>query len=60
VCHSRVADVLLRDDDGPGDEHYNPEWELRNLGTGFYKFSKDEDVRRTQMEELKSAHDTVS
>lgn len=57
-----MLDVLLRADDGiqGGDEHYNPDWELRNLGTGHYKFSQNEEIRRKQMEELRAAHQTVT
>lgn len=38
----------------PEETHYDPEGEVRTRGTGFYAFSKDEDVRRQQMEELKN------
>ncbi|KAI9929012.1 hypothetical protein ASPWEDRAFT_169153 [Aspergillus wentii DTO 134E9] len=41
----------------PGEMHYNPDAEVRNRGTGFYAFSKDEEVRRKQMEELMSARE---
>ena len=36
----------------PEETHYNPDSEVRNRGTGFYAFSKDEGERRQQMEEL--------
>ncbi|RJE18324.1 hypothetical protein PHISCL_09336 [Aspergillus sclerotialis] len=36
----------------PEDTHYDPDAEVRTRGTGFYAFSKDENVRRKQMEEL--------
>lgn len=36
----------------PEDTHYDAEGEVRTRGTGFYAFSKDENVRRKQMEEL--------
>ncbi|KAA8646269.1 hypothetical protein EYZ11_000602 [Aspergillus tanneri] len=41
----------------PGETHYDADAEVRNRGTGFYAFSKDEDVRRQQMEELMNARD---
>ena len=36
----------------PEETHYNPDSEVRNRGTGFYAFSKDEGERKQQMEEL--------
>ncbi|KAL4882854.1 hypothetical protein BJY04DRAFT_216942 [Aspergillus karnatakaensis] len=36
----------------PDEVHYDAEAEVRNRGTGFYAFSKDEEVRKKQMEEL--------
>ncbi|KAI9374684.1 hypothetical protein BJX61DRAFT_532230 [Aspergillus egyptiacus] len=39
----------------PEEVHYDAEGEVRNRGMGFYAFSKDEEVRRRQMEELMSA-----
>ncbi|EYE94686.1 CCDC174 family protein [Aspergillus ruber CBS 135680] len=41
----------------PEETHYDPEGEVRNRGTGFYAFSKDENVRKQQMEELMEARD---
>ncbi|KAE8351736.1 hypothetical protein BDV28DRAFT_158495 [Aspergillus coremiiformis] len=41
----------------PEESHYDADAEVRNRGTGFYAFSKDEDVRRQQMEELMNARD---
>lgn len=41
----------------PEETHYDPEGEVRNRGTGFYAFSRDEGVRRRQMEELMGARD---
>lgn len=41
----------------PEGTHYDPEGEVRNRGTGFYAFSKDENVRKQQMEELMGARD---
>ncbi|KAJ7274466.1 hypothetical protein B0H12DRAFT_399967 [Mycena haematopus] len=35
--------------------HYDATAEVRAKGAGFYQFSKDEEARKTQMEELKSA-----
>lgn len=36
----------------PEDAHYDAEREVRNKGTGFFQFSKDEEERKAQMEEL--------
>lgn len=36
----------------PPETHYNADAEVRNRGTGFYAFSKDEEVRKGEMEEL--------
>ncbi|KAL5339164.1 hypothetical protein BJX70DRAFT_364558 [Aspergillus crustosus] len=36
----------------PDEVHYDADAEVRNRGTGFYAFSKDEEVRKRQMEEL--------
>ncbi|PYH90858.1 hypothetical protein BO71DRAFT_401812 [Aspergillus ellipticus CBS 707.79] len=36
----------------PEETHYDADGEVRNRGTGFYAFSKDEKVRKQQMEEL--------
>ncbi|KJJ29208.1 hypothetical protein AFLA70_491g000820 [Aspergillus flavus AF70] len=41
----------------PEETHYDADAEVRNRGTGFYAFSKDENVRRQQMEELMNARD---
>ncbi|KAK2767778.1 hypothetical protein FQN54_003937 [Arachnomyces sp. PD_36] len=36
----------------PPEVHYDAEGEVRNRGTGFYAFSRDEGVRGAEMEEL--------
>lgn len=36
----------------PPETHYNADWEIRTKGTGFYKFSKDEEVRKQEMKNL--------
>ncbi|KAF4447558.1 sexual differentiation process protein isp4 [Fusarium austroafricanum] len=36
----------------PPAEHYDADWEIRTKGTGFYKFSKDEETRTAEMEGL--------
>ncbi|KAF4978311.1 hypothetical protein FZEAL_5284 [Fusarium zealandicum] len=36
----------------PPAQHYNADWEIRTKGTGFYKFSKDEETRAAEMEGL--------
>ncbi|KAJ7170622.1 hypothetical protein C8R43DRAFT_1085189 [Mycena crocata] len=37
--------------------HYDASAEVRAKGAGFYQFSKDEETRKAQMDELKSARD---
>ncbi|KAJ7127043.1 hypothetical protein C8R44DRAFT_616805 [Mycena epipterygia] len=37
--------------------HYDATGEVRAKGAGFYQFSKDEETRKSQMDELKSARD---
>ncbi|KAJ5989495.1 hypothetical protein N7481_004705 [Penicillium waksmanii] len=39
----------------PDQVHYDADGEVRNRGTGFYAFSRDEETRKKQMEELKGA-----
>ncbi|WEW55139.1 hypothetical protein PRK78_000567 [Emydomyces testavorans] len=39
----------------PPETHYDADWEIRNRGTGFYAFSKDDEVRRQEMEDLMQA-----
>ncbi|EAW09737.1 CCDC174 family protein [Aspergillus clavatus NRRL 1] len=41
----------------PEETHYDAEAEVRNRGTGFYAFARDEETRRKQMEELMSARE---
>ena len=36
----------------PPETHYDANGEIRNRGTGFYVFSKDEELRKNEMEEL--------
>ncbi|KAK7033065.1 hypothetical protein R3P38DRAFT_781486 [Favolaschia claudopus] len=41
----------------PLGTHYDADAEVRARGAGFYQFSKDEETRKAQMEELKSARE---
>lgn len=41
----------------PPETHYNADGEIRTRGTGFYAFSKDEEVRRGEMGDLLQARD---
>lgn len=41
----------------PPETHYDANGEIRNRGTGFYAFSKDEEVRKEEMEGLLRARD---
>lgn len=36
--------------------HYDVRTEIRNLGTGFYRFSLEEEMRKEQMESIKKIH----
>ncbi|KAL2888139.1 Coiled-coil domain-containing protein 174 [Ceratocystis lukuohia] len=38
----------------PPPTHYDADWEIRDKGVGFYKFSKDEEERKQEMENLKT------
>lgn len=51
---AQMADLAKRRDRSPTPEetHYDAEGEVRNRGTGFYAFSKDEAARKEEMEEL--------
>ncbi|PYH45442.1 CCDC174 family protein, partial [Aspergillus saccharolyticus JOP 1030-1] len=56
----RMADLAKRRDRSvtpPEETHYDADAEVRNRGTGFYAFAKDEDTRRKQMEELRAARE---
>jgi len=41
----------------PDQVHYDADGEVRNRGTGFYAFSRDEETRKKQMEQLKGARE---
>ena len=41
----------------PENVHYDADAEVRNRGTGFYAFSRDEEERKRQMEELRKARE---
>ncbi|KAF3387231.1 hypothetical protein F1880_001032 [Penicillium rolfsii] len=41
----------------PEYQHYDADAEVRNRGTGFYAFSRDEEERKKQMEALEKARD---
>lgn len=38
----------------PPEKHYDASEEIRTRGTGFYQFSRDEDERKREMEELEA------
>ncbi|EAS32637.3 uncharacterized protein CIMG_03661 [Coccidioides immitis RS] len=54
---SRLAERRDRTPTPPPETHYDAEGEVRNRGTGFYAFSKDEEARKQEMEELMQARD---
>lgn len=52
---SQMATLAARRDRSatpPAQAHYDAEAEVRTRGTGFYKFSADEETRQREMEEL--------
>ncbi|KAL2867098.1 CCDC174 family protein [Aspergillus lucknowensis] len=54
IVADQMANLAKRRDRSPTPEevHYDADAEVRNRGTGFYAFSKDEEIRKKQMEEL--------
>lgn len=57
---SQMAHLAARRDRSatpPEQLHYDADAEVRNRGTGFYAFSRDESERQKQMEGLKQARD---
>ena len=55
----RIAEVEQKfsEANNPLNVHYDASTEVRAKGAGFYQFSGDEETRRRQMEELKSARE---
>lgn len=57
---SQMAHLAARRDRSatpPEQAHYDADAEVRNRGTGFYAFSRDETERQKQMEDLKHARE---
>lgn len=57
---TQMAQLAARRDRSPTppeNVHYNADGEVRNRGQGFYAFSKDENERNKQMEELRKARE---
>ncbi|KAJ5211629.1 uncharacterized protein N7498_003275 [Penicillium cinerascens] len=57
---SHMANLAARRDRSatpPDQRHYDADAEVRNRGTGFYAFSRDETERQKQMDELKRARE---
>lgn len=57
---AQMAELAARRDRSatpPEQMHYDADAEVRNRGTGFYAFSRDEKERQKQMEELKQARE---
>ncbi|KAJ5155556.1 hypothetical protein N7492_008359 [Penicillium capsulatum] len=55
---SQMAELAARRDRSPTppeEKHYDADAEVRNRGTGFYAFSRDEEERKKQMDELLQA-----
>lgn len=57
---SQMAELAARRDRSPtppDSRHYDADAEVRNRGTGFYAFSRDEGERKQQMEDLLKARE---
>jgi hypothetical protein len=56
---AQIARLAAQRDLSPEAEyqHYDADAEVRNRGTGFYAFSRDEEERKKQMEALKKARE---
>lgn len=52
VMMEELAARRDRDLTPPEATHYDADWEIRTKGTGFFKFAKGEEERKTQMENL--------
>lgn len=54
---ARVSEIAkeFAEENNPLNIHYDASKEIRGKGAGFYQFSADEETRRRQMEELKTA-----
>ena len=48
----QLAQKRDKEETPPPDEHYDASAEVRAKGTGFYQFSKDEDIRQQQLKDL--------
>jgi hypothetical protein len=55
----RIAEITAAhaEENNPLGVHYDASQEVRAKGAGFYQFSGDEETRKAQMEELKSARE---
>lgn len=55
----RIAEIAKEyaEESNPLNVHYDATGEVRAKGAGFYQFSGDEETRRRQMEELKTARE---
>lgn len=55
----RIAEIMAAhaEENNPLGVHYDASQEVRAKGAGFYQFSGDEETRKAQMEELKSARE---
>jgi len=55
----RVAEIekIFAEENNPLNIHFNATKDNRAMGAGFYQFSADEETRRAQMDELKTARE---
>lgn len=58
----RLAEIAkaAQEEDSPQDVHYDASQEVRAKGASFYNFSKDQETRRAQQEELKASREESS
>ena len=55
----RVAEIekTFAEENNPLNIHFNATKDNRAMGAGFYQFSADEETRRAQMDELRTARE---
>lgn len=50
--NNKADDIRNKSKEPQKDLHYDANWEIRDKGAGFYKFSTDNDERKRQMQSL--------
>ncbi len=49
-----AKEIIDRDHNQDLEQHYDPNWEIRNRGVGFYAFSQNKEEYMKQMESLQN------